>query len=494
MKKKYLKHILYSGIIGVVFWLVGEALYNFLTKDLWQPLGIALYFCIFGILMIVGMFLLAVFRGDYNKALNKGINPITNNFAPLVLLMVVFFICTGFLEFLYEIGGTSVIKEPTSYVFLIDDSGSMSANDPNCERATAIKKIMEKQDGDFPYSVYSFTSGSKKLKELGPYSQEDNYQFSSNGGTDIIGSLDSVLNEIIADSAYGESPRIMLVSDGSSSSSGIKGVITKCNDNSVSISSISFGDIFGNALLNKLATRTGGVYVSVDNVDELYNEMQMVITSNSVRNLVSERYVPRLNWLYAILRIVFLVIMALLWSIIKNISYCGVGYAKEDKNYSYDNVILFTLVSALISILIMEFGTAYFAIPEKIARLILAVLWAIVPGEFFKSSKLEPILTSPTAGKPGFGESAPTNTLQGNDEETNNGTKRITSLSGFQNVKNEGFKSSGTGFEKPGTSFGPKKTFGGFSGADNLNKKSGGFGNSGSSDSSNGKTNGFGKK
>ena len=280
MKKKYLKHILYSGIIGVVFWLVGEALYNFLTKDLWQPLGIALYFCIFGILMIVGMFLLAVFRGDYNKALNKGINPITNNFAPLVLLMVVFFICTGFLEFLYELGGTSVIKEPTSYVFLIDDSGSMSGNDPNCERATAIKKIMEKQDGDFPYSVYSFTSGSKKLKELGPYSQEDNYQFSSNGGTDIIGSLDSVLNEIIADSAYGESPRIMLVSDGSSSSSGIKGVITKCNDNSVSISSISFGDIFGNALLNKLASRTGGVYVAVDNVDELYNEMQMAITSN----------------------------------------------------------------------------------------------------------------------------------------------------------------------------------------------------------------------
>ncbi|MCC8014815.1 MAG: VWA domain-containing protein, partial [Eubacterium sp.] len=182
--------------------------------------------------------------------------------------------------------------------FLIDDSGSMSGNDPNCERATAIKKIMENKDVNFPYSVYRFTDESQLLKEMGPYSQDDSYQFDSNGSTNIIGSINTVLDEIIANKSMDDSPRIMLVSDGSSSSLGANSVIDRCNDNGISISSISFGNFFGNSLLNKLATRTGGVYVEVENIDNLYNEMQTAITSNASRNLVSERFMLSLNWLY----------------------------------------------------------------------------------------------------------------------------------------------------------------------------------------------------
>ncbi|MCC8173582.1 MAG: hypothetical protein LIO65_04095, partial [Odoribacter sp.] len=89
----------------------------------------------------------------------------------------------------------------------------MSGNDPNCERATAIKKIMENKDVNFPYSVYRFTDESQLLKEMGPYSQDDSYQFDSNGSTNIIGSINTVLDEIIANKSMDDSPRIMLVSD-----------------------------------------------------------------------------------------------------------------------------------------------------------------------------------------------------------------------------------------------------------------------------------------
>ncbi|MCC8014814.1 MAG: hypothetical protein LIO87_06425 [Eubacterium sp.] len=117
MKKDYIKHMLYSGVIGIIFWVVGEVMYDLLTNKIWQPLGIATYFCIFAIIMIIGMYLLAIFRGDYNKAIDKGAKPISDNLGTIFLLIIVFFLSAGIFEFLYELGGKSIINEPTSYVF-----------------------------------------------------------------------------------------------------------------------------------------------------------------------------------------------------------------------------------------------------------------------------------------------------------------------------------------------------------------------------------------
>lgn len=481
MKKDYIKHILCSGLIGVIFWLIGEAVYDALTRKIWQPLGIAVYFCIFAVIMIVGMYVLALFRGDYNKALDKDIKPISDNLAPMALLLTIFFIFTGFFEFLYELGGKKLIKEPTSYVFLIDDSGSMSSNDPNCERASAIKKIMEKQEADFPYSVYSFTNESQLMKEMGPYKPEDSYQFNSNGGTNIVGSLDTVLDEIIANKSIDDMPRIMLVSDGSSSSVGSNKVIEKCNDSGISISSISFGNFFKNSLLNKLSTRTGGVYVNVENIDELDAKMQEAITSNATRNLISERYLPRLNWLYAILRILFLLLMSMLWAVIKNIAYCGNMRKPNEENYSYDNVVMFTVVWAFISILIMEFATAHLELPEKLARLLLAILWTIIPGRFYNPSKGQPVLNEIEKGIGGFGSDIESDTLIGGNGGYNGDNKTLTpGANGFELPPGDfgsttgGFGNTTGGFGNTTGGFG--NTTGGFgSTADGFGSTTGGF-------------------
>ena len=304
------------------------------------------------------MFILAVFRGDYNQLVENGQHPLSDNIRTFFALLLILFIITGLLEYIYEIGKNNV-DEPTSYVFLIDDSGSMSGNDPDFERSDAIKKIMQRQNPDLPYAVYKFTESSSLLKSMSTYNNNDEYLFESSGGTNIIGSINEVVDDIINNSQEaGNSPRILLLSDGSSSSSGLSNVIKKCVNSNISVSSISFGNIFGNSLLNKLSKKTGGVYVNIDNINELYDKMQSAITSSASRNLISERFMPRNNWLYAMLRILFLTIIALVWTLIKCIAYCKTPTENEYSN-SYGNVFIFTLVSAVLSIVLMEFGMEY---------------------------------------------------------------------------------------------------------------------------------------
>ena len=479
--RKSMKHIICSGVIGCFFWIIGELLYKSFTQSMWQPMGIACYFTLFAIVMIIGMFVLAIFRGDYNKLIDKGRNPISDNIVSLFALLIIFFISTGIFEYLYEIGKTTV-DEPTSYVFLIDDSGSMSSNDPNCERAVAIKRIMEKQDATFPYAVYKFTNQSSKIKDMSPYQSTDEYEFESNGGTNIIGSINEVIDDLTQNGQTGgASPRIMLVSDGSSSSMGVSSVIKRCNDNNISISSISFGNLFGNALLSRLSTRTGGVYVGVDNVDQLYDNMQTVITSSATRNLISERFMFKLNWLYALMRILFLTIMALLWALMKNIAYCGNKRTKNEDNYSYENVVMFTLISAIISIIIMEFGIKYIALPEKVARLILAICWMIIPGEFFVASKNKANLTGIVGNNSGFVSNMDNKTLQESEHTFNDDKKTLDPGNAFQNP--------GGSFGQSATGFSSKGNFGGFSSNQNTSKKTGGFGSANDT-----KSNTFGSK
>lgn len=45
------------------------------------------------------------------------------------------------LEYLYELNPKQKIIEPTSYIFVIDESGSMSGNDPEGLRYDAVSDL-----------------------------------------------------------------------------------------------------------------------------------------------------------------------------------------------------------------------------------------------------------------------------------------------------------------------------------------------------------------
>lgn len=378
-KKGVIIHMGCSALIGVLFFLIGQILYPSLTENIWTPLGIALYFLVFSVIMLISMFVLNQIRQDYSYWYKTGKkDTIKKAYIRGIVCILVLFILSGACEFLYELG-KEADYDPTSYVFLIDDSGSMSANDPQCVRSEAIGKIMENQADDLPYAVYKFTDQSQLIKVMGKYSKSDKYEFLSDGGTDIVTSLDTVINELLSKKVNGgDHPKVLLLSDGESSNWGIKDVISKCRDNEIAVSTIGFN--VNSHLLSKIARKTGGIYINVNDIDDLQEQMNKAITSFLDRNLISDRFVLRNDGLYAFLRILFLCLMGVVFSWMKYESFCS---AKGPK---YDGVVLkVSLAGTAIASIMMEICFSVFDLPSWLIRLIFCILWAVTPGYFIKS-------------------------------------------------------------------------------------------------------------
>lgn len=242
-------HMWITLTIGCIFFVIGQILYPVFSEKVWSPLGISLYFLVFAIIFVISMFVLNQARRDYSYWVkNNKKATVKKAYIRGLICVLALLIFSGVFEFLYELGSVK-IPEPTSYVFLIDDSASMGGNDPEFKRSDAIAEIMK--DESLPYSVYKFTSSSTLLKTVGSYSKRDEYDFVSEGGTDILGSLNSVLDDINNSRAhYGQNPKILLLSDGDSSKFGLSSVVKKCTDNGVVVSTIGFN--IESALLQKL--------------------------------------------------------------------------------------------------------------------------------------------------------------------------------------------------------------------------------------------------
>lgn len=378
-KKDMIIHLVCSAGVGALFFIVGQILYFSLTEKLWTPLGIAIYFLIFSIMMLIAMFVLNQIRKDYSYWYkNEKKDTVKKAYLRGMACIIVLFILSGIFEFLYELGKTTEYV-PTSYVFLIDDSGSMSGNDPQCVRSEAIGRIMGNQTDDMPYAVYKFTDNSHLIKEMGMYAKDDTYEFLSDGGTDIVTSLNTVIDELLSKNVNGgEHPKVLLLSDGASSSWGVKSVINKCRDNEIAVSTIGFN--VNSHLLSKIARKTGGVYINVSNIDDLQEQMNKAITSFLDRDLISDRFMLKNDGLYAFLRILFLCLMGVVFSWLKYKTFCSARGPK------YDGFVLkISIVCTTIAAITMELCFNIFDISSWIIRLVFCVLWAITPGYFIKS-------------------------------------------------------------------------------------------------------------
>jgi len=138
---KYVLHTVVTAIAGFVFFLIGEAIYNNLIVDKTAPLTLPIYFLVFMILLSIVLWALSIKRGKYFEARDKKkkSGEITKK---IIITMVVLTISSGLLEFLYEIGGKYSPKNATSYIFVIDDSGSMQSNDSANERIFKLSTLI----------------------------------------------------------------------------------------------------------------------------------------------------------------------------------------------------------------------------------------------------------------------------------------------------------------------------------------------------------------
>ena len=314
MKKKLdFIQLLLSIVAGVGWMFAGNAIYELLKGRLWLPLVIGIYF--FGLSVTL---LLVLFLCNAVERLGRWRS---DEFRDAIVAALIVFVAATLFQLLYQIDITKTRSESTSYIFLIDESGSMGFNDPNNDRAKAISRIMSLQGGDFPFAVYSFDDECQVVIPMTSAKNAPVYTpgYVFGGGTDIVGALSTVVDDISSGSIQGGAyPRIVLLSDGDCVKTGIRDVLKKANNLGINICTVSFGQA-NEELMKAIAEGTYGINVRAENIDSLQQAMVVASTASlsEKRDLLSTRPPMRAEGLFIAMRIVFLLVLGALFFWIK---------------------------------------------------------------------------------------------------------------------------------------------------------------------------------
>ena len=360
--EKFIPALILTIIYGFLWHFLGEIIVRSLFNKIWNPLAVAVYVLAFTIPLLILLYILSSIAGNTSATLRRWGSGKAAGLLALCILGT--FMAALLLEFIYELGGANWNYTPTSYVFVIDDSGSMYSNDPQTLRASAIGEIMK--DEDIPYCVYKFSDDAVLISDLKSYTDGDSYDFNSDGEyTNILQALYTVAQEI-KDPAFkgGDRPKVLLLSDGESDESALEEVMKEYTDQNVSVSTVGFGSV-NRRFMKQIAEQTGGVFVNCDNLDALTEDMHEAIISSSSRTLLTPRFNVRNDILYLILRILFLTGIGAM------IALCKARGAVSDTDYM--RIIVFTSAQGLAAAVICELlvGSS-----EGLARLLVNILWA----------------------------------------------------------------------------------------------------------------------
>ena len=365
--------LIISIIGGIAGYFLSDLVYQQLG-DLWSPLAI-------GIRIIVLFAVVAVFVLIYSL-----INGNQSEFGKNVLLLVVSFIAvlivSTLFEYIYEMNffdkQSTVYKSPTSYIFIIDNSASMNTSDPNSLRYDAIEEIIKDKDEDFPYGVYSFNSNIQCIRDVAPKSDGiGDLKVKNTGDTQIRKTLESLLEDYKNDylDDLGDNPKFLLLSDGYATDAKtvnmMEDTLNDYVDNHITISTVGLGNV-DRELMQQIADRTGGVFVSVNDAGDLENAMQTAIVKNSdskyARTFFTYRYVPELDLMFAIMRIVFTMIIGLLISL-------AMMFA-TGRNEDFSLILISSLITSCLAGLALELGINTFDLDPDVLTAVYMVLVA----------------------------------------------------------------------------------------------------------------------
>lgn len=306
-----------------------------------------------------------------------------NFFKAFALGMAVVMAVGAGLEALYEFEPPVIMIKPTSFVFVIDDSGSMSGNDPDGRRFSAITEIMEEEAGETPYMVYCFSNDTELVREMKPLSEDDEEVCgSSNGGTSIRGALKQVLSDY-EDGVWkgGKNPRVLLLTDGYATDMGwwifdlgaskdFENTLHKLHNNNITVSTVGLGNTDA-AMMSNIASSTGGTFINIDSATDLAAAMKTAVFSQGKRTLLSARQLPRRDWLYALMRVLFLLLIGMLLG-----GSMALAYDQWD---SVSTILKTSLLEAAVGGLLMEVGLKM-GIPQQMLWLVLWLLLSLTLG------------------------------------------------------------------------------------------------------------------
>ena len=206
---------LISAVAGGILWFFCNYLYSTYRLKIAGFLMIpALCTFLFTVLFLI-IWISSVVTGSFDKK-NHLYTSIWGMLKYFSLSIVIIFFLSMLLEYLYELNPNQKITEPTSYIFVIDESASMSSNDPNGLRYNAISEIMNSPENTLPYMVYAFSSESRILRDMGYLtSNEEEIPINCDGATSIRETTLRILQDY-KDKKWsgGKNPKIIFLTDG----------------------------------------------------------------------------------------------------------------------------------------------------------------------------------------------------------------------------------------------------------------------------------------
>ena len=361
-----------SLVLGAVSWILGLLVYN-ATVDVWpRPLVIGVSFGILALFVLMGVLIVSTIQGTFTENILAGGG--LGSVLVVVFAAIILITALGALfQWIYGLHYEQELTEPTSYVFIIDDSGSMESNDPSQLRYTAINEVLKKKPSDFPYMVYGFSDQVSLLREMSPISSGyTNITGNSYGGTSIKGALEQVISDY-QNNVWegGESPKVILLTDGYATDLGwftsINSTLKQYSQNRISVSTVGLGSV-DKSLMQKIAAKTGGVFVDIADAAMLGEAMESAANQYSVDDLLTTRYSTRMGILFGFLRILFI---AILGSCIGFVS--AVAYGQMDAS---SLVIVSSIIQSLVGAILMEVLTSGLGVSDRFCWFILWILIA----------------------------------------------------------------------------------------------------------------------
>lgn len=367
--------VLMSVFAGILSWFICHYLYTNYSDKLSGPVMIGSLCSLLFVVVFFTVMVSSIVTGSFNKE-----SYLYEDFGRMMTYFIggligVLVLSMG-LEYIYECNPNIKSIEPTSYIFVIDESGSMSGNDPSGLRYKAIPEIMKAAEEGFPYMVYTFSNDTQIVRDMGPLDEEyEDIPINSNGGTAIRGTILKILQDY-KDGVWdgGPNPKLVFLTDGSATdlSNGFlwfKGNMPEFNSAleeyynlGINISTVGLGSV-DREIMTKMAETTGGVFVNIQNASDLASAMKTAATSYSDRDLLSIRYMKHWDTLYGFLRVLFLTIIG---TVIGSLMLLA---------YMEESSILIIIVSSIICSLI---GSVLFEIGLKVGvfqSLLWIVLW-----------------------------------------------------------------------------------------------------------------------
>lgn len=311
--------LLFSLIGGAVGFAIGEVILGSLSEGWPRFVVVGLYFgvialCI-GLSCLIAELMSPRLNGTSWRQRYTGLSWLLLVPATLVLLFVV----GGLLQLVYGLsfGG---VKEVKDIVLVIDNSGSMAETDPDNERFTAAKQLINKMESDKRVAVVQFSDTAELLQpfvNVKTQAEKDAVSTAiealepTNGGTNFTLALEESMKTIKEKVDSKRGTMVILLSDGFSESS-IDEQIAAYQEQRIVVNTVGLSvvDARGSALLQQIADSTGGSYYDVTEANGLTLAFQNIYDTIDNRTLITERTgVNADSNLYTLLRLLSLLII-----------------------------------------------------------------------------------------------------------------------------------------------------------------------------------------